>query len=271
MDSEVKSQLITGCLSEKIRQKGLMNSDMSLHDLINYTRTTEDDSVAPTNNATEDNNTAIATIPPNKKSRRRTSARPSNYPRQYQCRNCNGNYPRGGTDVLPCTSYPTTGNKSSPLTDQSTPVDRIENDQRNPRSSGSDTELNKIPTEPPDVQRLADSGTTINALSEADFQTFETSTPHLRPTKTVISGFGVKETTPALGWFNIRLEFMGTACQADIHVIKSPEKPIISWETCKRLGLLSAHKLSINHILIWHKSLPPPLNFWTTMQTTSMA
>ena len=36
-----KSQLITGCLSEKNCQKGLMNSNMLLHDLINYTKTTE--------------------------------------------------------------------------------------------------------------------------------------------------------------------------------------------------------------------------------------
>ena len=40
-NAEIKSQLITGYLSEKVRQKGLMNSNMLLGDLINYAKTTE--------------------------------------------------------------------------------------------------------------------------------------------------------------------------------------------------------------------------------------
>ena len=88
---------------------------------------------------------------------------------------------------------------------------------------------------------LADSGATINILSEADYKS-------LRPTKTVISGFGVKEATPLLGQFSTLLKFRGISCQADIHVIKNPEKPIIGWETCERLKLLSANTHSVNHI-----------------------
>ena len=94
---------------------------------------------------------------------------------------------------------------------------------------------------------LADSGTTINILSEADYKS-PRPTPLLRPTKTVISGFGVKEATPVLGQFSTLLKFRGISCQADIHVIKNPEKPIIGWETCKRLKLLSANTHSVNHI-----------------------
>ena len=39
--TEIKSQLIRGCLSEKVHQKGLMNPNMLLGYLINYTKTTE--------------------------------------------------------------------------------------------------------------------------------------------------------------------------------------------------------------------------------------
>ena len=53
---------------------------------------------------------------------------------------------------------------------------------------------------------LADSGATINILSEVDFKSLRP-TPFLRPTKTVISGFGVKEATPVLGQFSTLLEF----------------------------------------------------------------
>ena len=70
---------------------------------------------------------------------------------------------------------------------------------------------------------LADSGATINILSEADYKSLRP-TSLLRPTKTVISGFGVKEATPLLGQFGILLKFRGISCQADIHVIKNPEK-----------------------------------------------
>ena len=91
---------------------------------------------------------------------------------------------------------------------------------------------------------LADSGATINILSEADYKSLRP-TPLLRPTKTVISGFGVKEATPLLGQFSTLLKFRGISCQADIHVIKNPEKPR---ETCKRLKLLSANTHSVNHI-----------------------
>ena len=94
---------------------------------------------------------------------------------------------------------------------------------------------------------LADSGATINILSEADYKSLRP-TPLLRPTKTVVSGFGVKEATPLLGQFSTLLKFRDISCQADIHVIKNPEKPIIGWETCKRLKILSANTHSVNHI-----------------------
>ncbi|CAE1263381.1 unnamed protein product [Acanthosepion pharaonis] len=232
-----------------------MNSDMSLHDLINYARTMETIASHLQTMRLEDNNTATATTALINKVADE-QRQPSNYPRQYQRLN-DGNRQR--KQIVPPR---TQTNRRS--------VNRIENDQRNPRSSGSDTEYvfhtGKMKNLPcfnvsfgysrQTFNALADSGATINILSEADFKRLRPA-PHLRPTKTVISGFGVKETTPALGRFNICLEFMGTACQADIHVIKSPEKPIIGWETCKRLGLLSTHKLSINHISDSDTQIPP--------------
>ena len=40
-NGEIKSQLITGCLSENVCQKGLMNPNMLRGDLVNYAKTTE--------------------------------------------------------------------------------------------------------------------------------------------------------------------------------------------------------------------------------------
>ena len=58
---------------------------------------------------------------------------------------------------------------------------------------------------------LADSGATLNILSEADYKSLRP-TSLLRPTKTVISGFGVKEATPVLGQFSTLLKFRGISC-----------------------------------------------------------
>ena len=84
---------------------------------------------------------------------------------------------------------------------------------------------------------FADSGA---ILSEADFKS-------LRPTKTVISGFGVKEATPVPGQFSTLLEFRDISCQADIHVIKNPKNPLSAGKR-KRLKILSANTHSVNHI-----------------------
>ena len=119
------------------------------------------------------------------------------------------------------------------------PVNCVEDHQRD-SNSGSDTEYvfhtGKVKNLPyfdlsfgdghQMFSVLADSGATINILPEADFKSLRP-TPFLRPIKSVISGFGVKEATPVLGQFNTLLEFRGISCQADIHVIKNPEKPII--------------------------------------------
>ena len=190
-----------------------------------------------------------------------------------------------GTDILPCIPEPvcllpemetfrlclfqktkwrgqTAKNKPPPRPQAQTSrrlVNYIEDHQRD-SNSGSDTEYvfhtGKVKNVPyfdlsfGDGHQMfnvfADSGA-INILSEADYKSLRP-TPLLRPTKTVISGFGVKEATPVLGQFSTLLKFRGISCQAGIHVIKNPEKPIIGWETCKKLKLLSANIHSVNHI-----------------------
>ena len=212
---------------------------------------------------------------------------PRKRPQQNRCRNCNGKYPheRGATSCPAfqnqCAYCRRWGHFASvcfsKLNDEDRrrrtnrlprpqaqtsrrPVNYIEDHQRD-SNSGSDTEYvfhtGKVKNLPyfdlsfgdghQMFNVLADSGATINILSEADYKS-RRPTPLLRSTKTVISGFGVKEATPILGQFSTLLKFRGISCQADIHVIKNPEKPIIGWKTCKRLKLLSANTHSVNHI-----------------------
>ena len=89
---------------------------------------------------------------------------------------------------------------------------------------------------------LVDSGTIINI-----FQILKTNTPPPTHKKCNI-WIRCQGSHSVLGQFSILLEFRGISCQADMHVIKNPEKPIIGWETCKKLKLLSANTHSVNRI-----------------------
>ena len=93
---EIKSQLITGCLSEKVRQKGLMNPNMLLGDLINYAKMTETISKQMEQMRLEDvNSTTKPTTSINAVANKVTHEQqwPRKRPQQNRCRNCNGKYP----------------------------------------------------------------------------------------------------------------------------------------------------------------------------------
>ena len=95
-NAEIKSQLITGCLSEKVRQKGLMNSNMLLGNLINYAKTTETITKHLEQMHLEDANSTTKPTPSvnalvNKVVNEQQL--PCKHLQQNLCKNCNGKYP----------------------------------------------------------------------------------------------------------------------------------------------------------------------------------
>ena len=91
-----------GCLSEKVLQKGLMNPNMLLGDLINYTKMKETISKQMEQMRLEDaNSTTKPTTSINAVANKVMHEQqwPSKCPQQNRCRNCNGKYPheRGPT------------------------------------------------------------------------------------------------------------------------------------------------------------------------------
>ena len=214
-NAEIKSQLITGCFSEKVRQKGLMNSIMLLGDLINYAKMTETISKQMEQMRLEDaNSTTKPTTSINAVVNKVTHEQqwPRKRPQQNRCRNCNGKYPheRGPTS---CPAFQNqwwrhfasvcfrklndedrrrrTNRPPHPQAQTSRrPVNCIEDHQRDPNSD-SDTEYvfhtGKVKNLPyfdlsfgdghQMFNVLADSGATINILSKADYKS-------LRPTPT---------------------------------------------------------------------------------------
>ena len=104
-NAEIKPQLITGCLSGKVRQKGLMNRNMLLGDLINYAKMTETISKQMEQMRLEDaNSTTKPTTSINAVANKVTHEQqwPCKRPQQNRRRNCNGKYPheRGPTSCL---------------------------------------------------------------------------------------------------------------------------------------------------------------------------
>ena len=212
-NAEIKSQLITGCLSEKVRQKGLMDPNMLLGDLINYAKMTETLSKQMEQMRLEDaNSTTKPTTSINAVANRVTHEQqwPRKRPQQIRCRNCNGKYPheRGPTSCPAfqnqCAYCRRWGHFASvcfrKLNDEDRrrrtnrpprpqaqtsqrPVNYIEDHQRD-SNSGSDTEYvfhtGKVKNLPyfdlsfGDSHQmfnvLADSGATIDILSEADYK-----------------------------------------------------------------------------------------------------
>ena len=95
-NAEIKSQLITGCLSEKVRQKGLMNPNMLLGNLINYAKMTETISKQMEQMRLGDaNSNTKPTTSINAVASKVTHEQqwPRKRPQQNRCRNCNGKYP----------------------------------------------------------------------------------------------------------------------------------------------------------------------------------
>ena len=95
-NAQIKSQLITGCLSEKVCQKGLMNPNMLQGDLINYAKTTETISKHLEQMRLEDaNSTTKPTTSINAVAKEVVHKQqwPRKRPQQNRCRNYNGKYP----------------------------------------------------------------------------------------------------------------------------------------------------------------------------------
>ena len=96
LTDKIKSQLITGFLSEKVCQKGLMNPNMLLGNLINYAKMMEIISKQMEQMRLEDtNSTTKPTTSINAVAKKVTHEQqwPRKHPQQNRCRNCNGKYP----------------------------------------------------------------------------------------------------------------------------------------------------------------------------------
>ena len=284
-DIEIKSQLITGCRSIRVREKGLLNPNMSLVDILSYARALQvtetqiksmhhSQQLNPVINRLQDRNTDTYT------------RQQSKYRARNSCRNCGGNWPHdGGQNRCParnktcrscnrpnhfasvCLSSPlsaTQGGRSDRKPDR--PIYTIDDgEELNVNSVRSDDETTdnvftisrnldlphfNVKVNGMQFRFLADSGSTVNILSHEDFNRISPK-PVLRASNKTIRAYGDRSSIPVVGIFDANLTHAQNNTNTVLCVVPGSERPILGWDTCRKLRLLE----SVNHVGTSHEEL----------------
>lgn len=83
---------------------------------------------------------------------------------------------------------------------------------------------------------LADSGATVNLLSQEDFSRL-CPKPPLEKSSTTNSAYGNQHSISAIGQFHAELRSEYSLCSATVCVVRGHENPILSWTTSQSLKL----------------------------------
>ena len=288
-ESEIKSQIIAGCHSDKVRQKGLSTPNLPVTDLLKYARTIE---------LTQEHNKLMSPKETNSVNKVTTPNWNRKKPQQATsrtCYNCNGPWPhQDGQRNCPafghvckscgkrnhfaslCKSSARSGPKPAhkPVhraptrsahkrkphrvqqLEQTTPVsleDATDSDEEDyvymSKTRKASLPHFVISINGTDFNFLADSGATTNLLSEEDFNKISPM-PVLEPSRTTIQAYGKQKPIPILGKFNATLQNATETVEAPICVVAGTETPILSWSTSQELKLLT----TVNSI---HPTLTP--------------
>ena len=280
MNSEIKSQLIAGCKSHKVREKGLANPKLTLTELLTYARTlqlTTTQSQAMAAGAAEVNRLQRSNY---YQQRSRPPQHEAQQSSRRSCNNCGGEWPhKGGRASCPafnkqCSTckkmnhFARVCRSSQRLLSQPT---HAQTSVPPPAASGvhtvNDTQASTqqddaagmshyvfatcskglpvfdITVNGKALHFLADSGASVNLLSESDFHTLNP-LPELKPSSNRITAYGSRSPLPVLGTFDADLTYENTTITAPICVVSGCERPILSWDACKALKILT----TVNHV-----------------------
>ena len=86
---------------------------------------------------------------------------------------------------------------------------------------------------------LADSGSTINVLSQEDFNSILPK-PVLRSTNRTIRVYGVQSSIPVVGIFCADVTDGQNSIKTELCVVAGKERPVFGWDACKKLKLLDS-------------------------------
>ncbi|XP_060596962.1 uncharacterized protein K02A2.6-like [Ruditapes philippinarum] len=266
IDSEIKSQIIQGVVSQNMRMQCLQDPDKSLNDLLTKMRTME---ISKTQAATMSKDTSsqqVVRIKSNPRfSRQSKGFAPKRYQqRSYQtipeaslssgrrnnpqelrkkCRNCGGKKRQ---------------NKAKLIDDEQSDSQLL-SEASKPSVSSSECDVlfgfkisdgKKVPKKciklnGVDVNVLIDSGSSLNIISEIDLNKMKIR-PEIKKTKTKAFAFGQKSPLPFKGKCSLLVESDSKFMTKYFHIVKGNKESLISNELSVELGILpqiqSVHK-----------------------------
>ena len=281
VDAEIKTQLIAGCKSSKIREKGLSQPGLSLQDLLTLARTqqlTHSHSKQMAQGAESVNFMKNKRSDGKSKAPKQNQSQPRGSQQQRQnkssrrCGNCGGPWPHPeGRESCPafgreCNSCHKMNHYASLCRSSAT------NQHKEPSKSGktqwrskgnhvkhvaekddsSDEEgyvfmaqgAGSLPhfdvmvgASKQKINFLADSGASVNLISEATYNEMKPM-PKLAKSTAKIFAYG-SQPVSVVGQFKSLLHAGDQSCVSSIHVVKGKERPIMSWDTCRELRLLT--------------------------------
>ena len=274
-DSEIKSQIISGCKSQKLRRKGLSETTWTLTNLLDNGRAFElSEKHAQDMEKSDSIVSAISHAPKATKSEHQSSS--------SKCRNCNGTWPHKGGK---CPAHGKTCNncgsgnhfagsqRCSAMGKTCTNCSKanhfakmcrakrsrkpqkkyvkVVNECKSSYSDETDDEyvwnlgnsdtIVKPPVFPVQVNGvkfnlLADSGATINILCIRDFRMLERT--DLVPYKKKVYSYNSKTPLTVIGKFSAEVKYKDNCCSTSFIVVNS-NNSLLGWQTSKSLGLIS--------------------------------
>ncbi len=272
-NSEIKSQLITGCTNVKVRQKGLSSPDTTLDQLLEYARTLE---ITETQVKEFDVAECTNFVKPSQGRRQGQKGRKQNFKKsehfgneskgeKQTCRNCGGEYPHpGGWKRCPArgkrcnkcsrfnhySSVCLAGNVRNLDHSISSTEDESEEDGaavRSIREKGGEyaftvssqhhasTPRFKVKMNNHEIEILADSGSTVNIISEK--QAKKICNKKLKPYEKNVYGHNDSK-IDVLGKFKANISTAEKEVTAEVLVVRKGCS-LLSWRTCQDLNLIT--------------------------------
>ena len=273
VEREIKSQILVGCTSNRLRRRAL-REDMSLTDLLKHARSLE---------ITEQQAKDI------EKGESVNALRHQGYKQQgpqekknndSKCRNCGGTWPhpggrtscpaygktcttcskshhfwrycRSGADKKPTQPKSKNSRKQSTRKNHSQVKCAAEVESSDPEdyvfklnTSGSPKFNILVGRSKQEICFLADSGASVNLISSKTFDNMDPK-PRLEKSSSRIFAYGGAQPMKITGKFRTLLQAGDRTCTATIEVVEGAEGPILSWDTCRELRLLTQSALAIS-------------------------
>ena len=265
---ELKSQIIQGCRSTRLRRKALTDPTITLDNLVNLARAAEA-ADAHTSAMTSDTIPELVSRLKTHPSSSTTPHSRSTGKNQSTCRNCGKLWPHaGGREDCPafdktcrgcskrghffsvCRSSNTAGNSRTSPAPRPLRVNHLE---KRDTDSESDVEYlyavraHPMAAKPPmfnilldgiPIHVMADSGASVNILDERDFNKLS---PRRKLIHTTTRIFPYQGSTPlpVLGKLTLTVTHKSYRQRADFYVVTGTCGSILSWETSNQLHLIN--------------------------------